>query len=161
MSGGLNLLNWDECFPPVIVDPHNYFRVQSGRCNPKNRAESPNFSLCRGFLPEVDFRDKIQTSDRMQDRGMSWKRDALQSRDRSRDRDVRSHDMNNRGGISKGSERGSAFSGMDRGGKAARDISSRGRSIRQSMSSGSHGSGKSRGGSGVSRGGSRNSDEGL
>jgi hypothetical protein len=53
-------------------------------------------------------------------------------------------------------QRGDAFSGMDRGGGATRDISSRGSASRQSMSSGSRGSGfsgGSRGGGG--RGGRR------
>lgn len=48
-----------------------------------------------------------------------------------------------------GGQRSSAFSGMDRGGSATRDMSNRGSSSRQSMSSGS------RGGAGFSGGGGR------
>jgi hypothetical protein len=49
-------------------------------------------------------------------------------------------------------DRGGAFSGMDRGGSATRDFSNRGSSSRQSMSSGSRGGGSS---GGAARGGSR------
>ena len=56
-----------------------------------------------------------------------------------------------------GSDRGGAFSGMDRGGGATRDMSSRGASSRQSMSSGGFGGGGGSrggfGGGGGSRGG--------
>ncbi len=57
-----------------------------------------------------------------------------------------------------GGQRSGAFSGMDRGGNATRDMSNRGSSSRQGMSSGSRGGGgfgggASRGGGGASRGG--------
>jgi len=64
-----------------------------------------------------------------------------------------------RAGTREAGQKGSAFSGMDRGGGAARDMSSRGSSSRQSMSSGSRGGGFSggggRGGGGGGGGGGR------
>jgi hypothetical protein len=58
------------------------------------------------------------------------------------------------GGRDLSSQKGSAFSGMDRGGSATRDSSNRGSSSRQSMSSsGGGGGGASRGGGGGGRGG--------
>jgi hypothetical protein len=58
------------------------------------------------------------------------------------------------GGRDVSGQKGSAFSGMDRGGSSTRDYSNRGSSSRQSMSSGGGGGG-SRGGGGGGGGGSR------
>ncbi len=102
------------------------------RENFRGRAESGRRDISRGGADQFKGRD-------VPARGGTAGPDRMQSRD------------TNRAGSA---GRGSAFSGMDRGGKSTRDISSRGSSSRQSMSSGSRGGG-SRGGGGGGRGGSR------
>jgi hypothetical protein len=104
-----------------------------------------------GLEGRADTRDASRGgADQMRDRQGAGQRSGYEGRSETRQA----------GGRDASGQGGSAFSGMDRGGRESRDFSSRGSSSRQSMSSGgrsggSFGGAGSRGGGGGGRGGGR------